>query len=116
MENFGAFFPKLGHFAGFSLHISLVGSAQLHGRGHYIFKLAGPVGDYTGARIVIIRRFFSIIRQKKQRRCDGWVGGGGGGDIVFLRVPNSLEGCDGWGKGRWYSGKIRPWQPRSSFG
>ncbi len=44
-------------------------------------------------------------------------GGGGGGGIkviVFFRVPNSLEGCDGWGEGgeyyiskpRWYSGKI----------
>jgi len=34
--------------------------------------------------------------------------------IVFFKVPNSLEGCDGWGEGgeyyiskpRWYSGKI----------
>jgi hypothetical protein len=35
-----------------------------------------------------------------------------GGDIVFVRVPNILEGCDGWGEGRGilyplgYSGKI----------
>ncbi len=39
-------------------------------------------------------------------------GSGGGGDIVFFRVPNILEGCDGWGEGQgilyplWYSGKI----------
>jgi hypothetical protein len=24
----------------------------------------------------------------------------GVGDIIFFRVPNSLEGCDGWGEGR----------------
>jgi hypothetical protein len=22
------------------------------------------------------------------------------GDITFFRVPNSLQGCDGWGEGR----------------
>ncbi len=22
------------------------------------------------------------------------------GDIIFFRVPNSLQGCDGWGEGR----------------
>jgi hypothetical protein len=48
----------------------------------------------------------------------------GVGDIIFFRVPNSLEGCDGWGEGRgilyikasvvqWKD--IRPWQPPSSF-
>ena len=28
------------------------------------------------------------------------VGGMGAGDIIFVRVPNSLEGCDGWGEGK----------------
>ena len=45
----------------------------------------------------------------------GW----GAGDIIFLTMPNSLEGCDRWGEGRgilyltsvsqWKD--IRPWQP-----
>ena len=26
----------------------------------------------------------------------GW----GAGDIIFLTMPNSLEGCDGWGEGQ----------------
>ncbi len=29
-------------------------------------------------------------------------GGGGKGGHVFIRVPNSLEGCDGWGEGGEY--------------
>ncbi len=42
------------------------------------------------------------------------------GDIIFFRVPNSLQGCDEWGDGReilyiktslvqWKD--IRPWRP-----
>ncbi len=42
------------------------------------------------------------------------------GDIIFFRVPNSLQGCDGWGEGwgilyiktslvQWKD--IRLWQP-----
>jgi hypothetical protein len=42
------------------------------------------------------------------------------GDIIFFRVTNSLQGCDGWGKGwgilyikasvvQWKD--LRPWQP-----
>ncbi len=66
-------------------------------------SLAGSVGDYMGAHTVISRR-------KIERICDGQVGG----CIVFIRVPNSLQGCDGWGEGRgillskllWSSGKI----------
>ncbi len=44
--------------------------------------------------------------------------GAGVGDIIFFRVPESLEGCDGWDEGwgilyltlvKWKD--IRPWQP-----
>jgi hypothetical protein len=31
---------------------------------------------------------------------DGAGEGPGAGDIIFVRVPNSLEGCDGWGQGQ----------------
>jgi hypothetical protein len=45
-------------------------------------------------------KFLLFSRRKSERICDGQVGGGGGGSIVFFRVPNSLQGCDGWGEGR----------------
>ncbi len=37
-----------------------------------------------------------------KRNCNGRSGEKepGAGDIIMLRVPNSLEGCDGWGEGR----------------
>ncbi len=65
------------------------------------FSLAGSVGDYKGAHTVIFREVFFFIllsRRKSKRICDGQVEGGG--RIVFFRVPNSLQGCDGWGEGQ----------------
>jgi hypothetical protein len=92
-----------GVFSTYILFISLVGSAQLRWQGTlYFLASTGPVGDYTGAHAV-------IFRQKDQRSCDRRVERGG---YCIFRVPNILEGCNGWGEGRgilyslWYSGKI----------
>jgi hypothetical protein len=61
------------------------------------FSLAGPVGDYTGAHTVIFREvfFFILFSRRKSEAAMGR----SGGSIVFFRVPNSLQGCDGWGEG-----------------
>ena len=35
------------------------------------------------------------------------------GDIIFFRVPNSLQGCDGWGEGRgilYIKASLVPWK------
>jgi hypothetical protein len=65
---------------------------------------------YCLGQTVIFRGIFSMYYSP---------GGAGAGDIIFLRVPNILEGCDGWGEGRgilyltsvvhWKD--IRPWRP-----
>ncbi len=63
MVYFGGFFPKLGHFAGFSLHIIYnavrISEATMRGGGHYIFCVV----------------FSLFIRRKDQRSCDGQDGG-----------------------------------------
>ncbi len=107
--------------------------------------IAGKISAAAMAGDIIFLSFWSSMRLHWGPYCDysraffyyspeetanlRWVGRGGGGgvmgrDMGFFRVPNSLEGCDGWGEGRglFYikasvvSGKVRPWQPRSSFG
>ncbi len=52
----------------------------------------GPYCDFTPAFFYV---YYSPEKTEKLR----WAGRGGGGDIVFFSVPNSLEGCDGWGEG-----------------
>jgi hypothetical protein len=82
------------------------------------FSLPGPVGDYTGALLWFFVGFFwYIISQKEQRGYNGRSRGEDrGGGHYFFWVPNSLEGCDGWG-GEYYKAsvvqwiKIRPWRP-----
>ncbi len=49
---------------------------------------------------MILRWLFSIYYSPEKNTEAAMGGSGGGGDIVFFSVPNSLEGCDGWGKGR----------------
>jgi hypothetical protein len=86
------------------------------------FSLSGPVGDYSRAQTVIshgIFSIYSIIRQMEQAKLRWVEQGWGAGDTIFFKVPNSLEGCDGWGEGRgtlyltmvvqWKD--IRPWRP-----
>ncbi len=55
-------FSQTGIFAGFSLRIFNLyrwyDQRSCDGRVHYIFSLAGPVGDYTGAHTAIIRGVF----------------------------------------------------------
>jgi hypothetical protein len=65
------------------------------------FSLAGPVEYYTGAHTVIFRGVFSLYYSPERRAKLRWAGGvGGEGGIVFFRVPNSLQGCNGWGERR----------------
>jgi hypothetical protein len=60
------------------------------------------VGDYTGAQTVIFRGIFSIYysadETSEAAMGGAWLGAGKG-DIIFFRVPISLEGCDGWDGG-----------------
>jgi hypothetical protein len=98
MVTFCGFFPKLRHFAGF-LYVYIIyiagriSSAAMAGD-IIFFSLADPVGPIT---VIFHRVFLYIICQKEQQSCDGRVGGRGW-DIIFFRVPNSLEGCNGWGE------------------
>jgi hypothetical protein len=82
------------------------------------------VRHYTGAHTVIFRGIFSIYYSPDGTSEAEWAERGWGAwDIIFLRVPNSLEGCDGWGEGRgilyltsvvqWKD--IRPWGPSSGL-
>jgi hypothetical protein len=54
------------------------------------------------------------IRSKKKSKLQWaeWGGGGAGaGEIIFLRVPNSLEECDGWGgEGKYYLTSVVQWE------
>jgi hypothetical protein len=62
------------------------------------------VGDYTGTHTVIFVGFFLYMYYSPEGSVKlRWAvrEGGGGGDFIF-RVPNILEGCDGWGEGGEY--------------
>jgi hypothetical protein len=60
------------------------------------------VGDYTGAHTVIFRGIFSIYYSadgtSEAAMGGAWLGEGKG-DIIFFRVPYTLEGSDGWDGG-----------------
>jgi hypothetical protein len=98
-------FSQTEIFAGFSLHIinlSLRISAAAIAGDLISFSLGGQVGDYTGAHTVIYWDFFYILFARwNKRSCNGRsvAGGGGEGGNYIFRVPNSLEGCDGWDRG-----------------
>jgi hypothetical protein len=74
-------FAKLGHFAGFSLHIInlavRISSAVMAGD-IIFFSLAGAVGDYTGAHTVIFRWVFSLYYSPEGRAKLHGRGGGRG--------------------------------------
>jgi hypothetical protein len=123
-------FCQTGIFAGFSLYIinfvGRISEAAIAGD-ILLFSLGGQVGDYTGTHTVIFRGIFSIYykllaRRNSEAAMGGSGVGGRGGGTLFFRVPNSLEGCNGWGQGwgilyilyikasvvQW---KDRPWRP-----
>ncbi len=70
MVNFGGFFAKLGHFAGFSLQVINLAvriSAAAMALDIIFFCLAGPVGYYTGAHTVIFLGVFSLYYSPEGR-------------------------------------------------
>ncbi len=109
MVIFGGFFAKLGYFAGFSLNIIyIVGriSAAAIAGNIKLLSLGDSVRDYTGAYTVIFRGIFPYTVLLARRNSEAAMGGArsGGGEqgrgTLFFRLPNSLQGCDGWGEGR----------------
>ncbi len=86
------FFPKLGFSRGFLSAAVMAGDI-------IFFCLAGPLGDYTGTHTVIFHGVFPLHYSPEGRAKLRWASGGGGG-IIFFRVPNSLQWCDGWGERR----------------
>ncbi len=79
MVNFGGFFAKLG-FSRFFLQIinlSVRISAAAMAGDIIFFRLAGPVGDYTGAHTVIVCVvfFFLLFSRRKREAAMGRSGG-----------------------------------------
>jgi len=85
---FGGFFAKLGHFAGFSLHIInlavRISAAEMAGD-IILFSI------YYSPEGILFSIYYSPEGTAKLRLV-----------IVFFKVPNSLEGCDGWSEGGEY--------------
>jgi hypothetical protein len=122
---FGGFFPKLGHFAGFSLRINNIAvriSQAAMGGGHYFFWPRWSCGRLHGAHTVFFRRifFFILFSSRKSEAAMGRSGRA----LYFLgcRIANkgAMDGARGGeyykSKPRWSSEKIYvPGSPSSGL-
>jgi hypothetical protein len=79
---FGGFFAKLGHFAGFSLHI-INFVAVLFSRVHRSPREYYTSADFSKTGIYLYNINFC---RKEQRSCDGEGGGPGGGEYLGCTV------------------------------
>ncbi len=83
MVSFGGFFTKLGHFAGFSLHIInsavRISEAAMGGAGDIIFHNIGAQWKDTPSYCNSLRGFFFILFAKRISKAA--MGRRGSGDI-----------------------------------
>ncbi len=79
MVNFGGFFAKLGHLAGFSLYIIYITgriSEVAMAVDIIFFSFGGPVEGYTGAQTMIFAGFICYFAIRNSEAAAGRAGGG----------------------------------------
>ncbi len=104
MVYFGGFFAKLEFSRGFfycKYHLyRWKDQRSCDSRGHYIVQPRWFSGRlHWGPDRDFLQDFFIILARRNSEAVMGGAGEGDrGGGHYFFRVPNSLEGCNGWGE------------------